>query len=351
MKRERDDPRRRAPARILELSVVVPVYNEEAIIPELSRRLASTLDELALAAEVILVDDGSLDGTADAIAQVHSSDPRFTGLVLARNFGHQVAISAGLDRARGEIVAVLDGDLQDPPEALIPLIDTFNQGYDVVYAVRARRPEPLWKRLAYAWAYRLIHHASEISLPRDVGDFAVMSRRVVDVMTAMPERRRYLRGLRAWVGFRQTGLPIDRHPRHAGRPKYTLAKLAGLALDGLISFAAPPLRLAGILGMVILLIALIGATASLVLSCLGTFVGGSVWLAWVLLFLGGTQLVCASVLGEYLDRIHQNVAGRPLYVVRSWIGRGRSRRRDQGASTALHAPHRLEELKSHSPIT
>src|SRR4051794_5786839 len=210
------------------LSVVVPLYDEEPIVPVLVARLARVLDELTLDAEVILVDDGSRDGTLGAIAAAHAADPRFVGLALSRNFGHQTAISAGLAHARGEAVVVMDGDLQDPPEAIAALWVRFREGYDVVYAVRASRPEGALKRWAYAAYYRLLRRWVAIEMPLDAGDFSIMSRRVVEHLNAMPERRRFVRGLRAWVGFRQSGIPIDRSARLVGRPKYTWSKLLGL---------------------------------------------------------------------------------------------------------------------------
>ena len=214
-------PHFRLNARVPALSVVVPVYEEEAVVPILVERLGRVLDGLGLSAEVILVDDGSRDGTAAEIRRANAADPRFVGLSLSRNFGHQVAISAGLAESRGEAVVVMDGDLQDPPEVLPALLAKFREGYDVVHAIRASRPEAWPKRLAYAAFYRLLDRMVSIAIPVDSGDFGVMSRRVVDLIVAMPERRRYVRGLRAWVGYRQVGLPVDRGERHAGRPKFT----------------------------------------------------------------------------------------------------------------------------------
>ena len=303
------------------LSVVIPLFDEEGTVPALVARLARVLDELGVAAEVILVDDGSADETLAAIDRAHAADPRFVGLALSRNFGHQVAITAGLRHARGRAVAVMDGDLQDPPEAIGPLWEKLNEGFDVVYAVRASRPEPIWKRLAYAAFYRVLGRAVAIEIPLDAGDFGIMSRRVVDLINAMPERRRFVRGLRAWVGFRQAGLPIDREARHAGRPKYTMRKLVGLAVDGLVGFSEAPLRWAGALAAWSVLAALAGATWAAARFALG---GGPPpgWAAVALLalFLGGTQLACAAILGEFVGRISQEVNGRPLYVVRRRIG-------------------------------
>jgi len=218
---------------------------------------------------------------------------------------------------------VMDGDLQDPPEAIPALWGKWQEGYDVVYAIRASRPEGLGKRLAYAAFYRILSRLTALEIPRDAGDFAILSRRVVDLLGAMPERRRFVRGLRAWVGFRQAGLPIDRAARHAGRPKYTPGKLLGLALDGLIGFGEAPLRWAGGLGLAAVLLALAGlaAAGAAGLGGLGTPPGWA-WVGLLVLFLGGTQLLSAAILGEYVSRISQEVNGRPLYVVRRRIGLG-----------------------------
>lgn len=316
------------------LSVVVPLLDEAATVPTLVARLAATLDGLGVEAEVILVDDGSCDGTLAAIARAHAADPRFKGLALSRNFGHQAAISAGLAHAAGRsAVAVMDGDLQDPPEALGPLWARLREGYDVVYAIRASRPESWPKRLAYRAFYRLLGRLTAIEMPLDAGDFGIMSRRVVDHLVALPERRRFVRGLRAWVGFRQTGLAIDRDPRHAGRPKYTTAKLIALALDGLVGFSDAPTRLAGVAGGSALAAGLVGLAAA-----------GAAWLAgpepppgWacvglLVLFSCGVQLLFLAILGEYVGRILQEVNGRPPYLVRRRIGLGRSGRPVSGAA-------------------
>jgi polyisoprenyl-phosphate glycosyltransferase len=315
-----------------DLSVVVPLYEEEAIVPVLVGRIARVLDDLGVEAEVLLVDDGSADGTLGAIELAHRDDPRFVGLALSRNFGHQMAITAGLAHARGRAVVVMDGDLQDPPEAIADLWAKQREGFDVVYAVRASRPEGPAKRLAYALFYRLLGRLVATEIPRDAGDFAILSRRVVDHLDAMPERRRFLRGLRAWVGFRQAGLPIDRAARHAGRPKYTLGKLLGLALDGLVGFGEAPLRWAAGLGSVAVMAAMAGLAASVVRGPSAS--AGWAWVSLMILFFGGAQLLSAAILGEYVSRIFQEVNGRPLYLIRRRIGvgpvRNPSRKRSRG---------------------
>lgn len=308
---------RSAPA----LSVVVPLYDEEGLVPVLVARLGRVLDGLGLEAEVVLVDDGSRDGTLAAVARAHAHDPRFVGLALSRNFGHQLAITAGLAHARGDAVVVMDGDLQDPPEAIEALWAKLREGYDVVYAVRASRPEGLLKRFAYRAFYRLLGALGAIEVPLDAGDFGIMTRRVVDTLNAMPERRRFVRGLRAWVGFRQTGLAVGRAPRHAGRSKYTPGKLIGLALDGLIGFSDAPLRWAGGFGAVVTLTATAALTLGLARGAVGLAMPpGWYWAVAVLGFTAGVQLVFLAVLGEYVGRILHEVNARPLYVVRRRIG-------------------------------
>lgn len=303
------------------LSVVIPVYEEEEIVPTLVERLGRALDGLGVDAEVILVDDGSRDGTWAAVALAHESDPRFAGLRLSRNFGHQVAISAGLAESTGDAVLVMDGDLQDPPEAIPTLWARYREGYDVVYAIRASRPEGPLKRLAYAAFYRVLGRTVSFPIPRDAGDFGIMSRRVVDLVAAMPERRRYVRGLRAWVGFRQVGVPIDRGERHSGRPKFTLRKLFGLAVDGLVGFGEGPLRPVGLLGIAAIALSVVGATLAAIRGIWG---GGPaaawVWVSLAGVFFGGVQLLSTAIIGEYVGRILHEVNGRPLYVARHRLG-------------------------------
>jgi polyisoprenyl-phosphate glycosyltransferase len=335
----RDEFRRPPPV----LSVVVPLYDEEAVIPVLVDRLARALDELGVDSEVLLIDDGSNDGTPAAIQRAHARDPRFVGFCLSRNFGHQVAISAGLEHARGEAVVVMDGDLQDPPEAIPALWARLKEGFDVVYAIRASRSEGLLKRLAYSAYYRLLRRMVSIEIPLDAGDFGILSRRVVDLINRMPERRRFVRGLRAWAGFQQTGLRIDRARRVAGEPKYTIRKLAGLALDGLVGFGEAPLRWAGGLGAVGVLMSMLGSSWFAARAMIGWGGPTSGQAGGLLaLFLGGAQLLSMAILGEYVSRIAQEVYGRPLYVIRRRIGvespphRGSRPRRRRSARGALN---------------
>jgi glycosyltransferase involved in cell wall biosynthesis len=304
-----------------ELSVVVPVFEEGELVPVLVERLSLVLDAMGVSAQVILVDDGSRDETFAAIEQAHEADPRFVGIGLSRNFGHQVAISAGLAEASGDAVLVMDGDLQDPPEAIPALWAKFLEGFDVVYAIRASRPEGWLKRLAYAGFYRLLEKMVAIPIPRDAGDFGLISRRVVDLIVAMPERRRYVRGLRAWAGFRQVGVPIPRGSRYAGRPKFTIGKLLGLAIDGLVGFSEGLLRPVGFLGFAAVLMALIGGMLGGVRAILGLGmlpIWG--WIGLVVVFFGGAQLLSVAIVGEYVGRILIEVNGRPLYIARHRVG-------------------------------
>jgi dolichol-phosphate mannosyltransferase len=329
------------------LSVVVPLFDEESVVPALVERLGRVIDDLGVDAEVILVDDGSGDGTLAEVARAHAADPRFVGLALSRNFGHQLAITAGLAHARGEAVAVMDGDLQDPPEAIGALWSKLRAGYDVVYAVRASRPEGWWKRLAYRAFYRLLGRVVAIDIPLDAGDFGIMSRRVVDTLNAMPERRRFVRGLRAWVGFRQVGLPVDRAARHSGRPKFSLGKLAALALDGLIGFSTAPLRVAGLLGALAAAAGLAGAAAGAFRGVAGlAWPPGWYWVGLMVLFSAGSQLLFGAILGEYVGRILQEVSGRPAYVVRRRIGLTAPRRRS-GRAKKSSVVSRQSSVASH----
>jgi glycosyltransferase involved in cell wall biosynthesis len=305
------------------LSIVVPVFEEQAVIPVLVDRLKAVLDTLGVSAEVILVDDGSADNTLAEVIKAHDADPRFKGLSLSRNFGHQIAISAGLAEATGDSVIVMDGDLQDPPEAIPTLWNERQKGFDVVYVIRASRPEGWIKRSAYAAFYRLLDRLVAIPIPLDSGDFGLMSRRVVDLIVAMPERRRYVRGLRAWVGFRQVGVPIDRGARYAGRPKFTIGKLIGLAIDGLIGFGEGPLRPVGAIGLAAIAASGLGLLTAVARGVVGLrFAAGWVWVALGMLFFGGVQLLSMAIVGEYVGRILHEVNGRPLYVAGQRIGLG-----------------------------
>jgi dolichol-phosphate mannosyltransferase len=307
-----------------ELSVVIPIYNEEDNLPRLYERLIAALDPIGLAYEIVFVDDGSRDGSLTYLHALAASDPRVLVVELARNFGHQVAISAGLDHSRGQGVIVMDADLQDPPEVLPEFIAKWREGYDVVYAIRRQRKEGWLKRGAYALFYRCLQRVANIEIPLDAGDFCIMDRRVVDVLSGMPERNRFVRGIRSWVGLNQVGLAYERHTRHAGQPKYTFTRLVYLALDGLVSFSYIPLRAITMLGFGVSLISIVLAVFYTIQKLtIGLNPPGFATLIVALFFLSGIQLITMGVIGEYIGRIFEEVKQRPLYVVRGVI-RGQS---------------------------
>jgi len=298
------------------VSLVIPLYNEAAIFDQLESRLLSALGLLPASTEVLLVDDGSSDATGLRISQLCQRDPRFIGVHLSRNFGHQMAVCAGLDLSRGDAVAVLDGDLQDPPEILPEFLKKLAEGYDVVYAIRRSRKENFVLRLLYWSFYRVLAALTPINIPLDTGDFGLMSRRVVDALKVMPERRRFVRGLRSYVGFRQTGLLYERQQRAGGRSKYNLGKLLALAADGVFTFSEGPLRLATVLGLSAAGLSLaVGAYMFIWRLFSGEKLPGFATLAVGLFFLGGIQLICLGILGEYIGRIHHEVKQRPPYIV------------------------------------
>jgi dolichol-phosphate mannosyltransferase len=321
-----------------ELSVVVPLYNEQENLTELHLRLTRSLAGLDVEYELILVDDGSRDATPEMLDEMAQSDPHVTVLHLSRNFGHQPAICAGLDFARGRGVILMDGDLQDPPEVLGRFVAAWRAGNDVVYAVRTRRKEGIGKRLAYALFYRLLRATSELDIPLDSGDFCLLDGQVVKALKALPERQRFVRGLRSFVGFKQTGLVYERDARHAGQAKYTFKALVRLALDGLVSFSGYPLTLVTYLGVFALVLSL--ALASWVV--VDAWHNHSAPWGWastigVILFMGGVQLLSLGIIAEYLRRIFLEVKGRPTYI----LGRvtGMSRRKGGRARSSLMPVH------------
>lgn len=300
-----------------ELSVIIPVFNEAENLPTLHGRLTRALVNLGMEYEVVLVDDGSQDQSPDILRRMEAEDQRIVIVEFARNFGHQVAISAGLEQSRGRVVCIMDADLQDPPEVLHTFLAKWREGWEVVYAIRTERKEWWGKRLAYAGFYRLLQRVANIDIPLDAGDFCVMDRRVVDLLVRMPERNRFVRGIRSWVGFKQIGVPYERHARHAGAPKYTFRKLLYLALDGLISFSHMPLRIITLLGFTVSFLSFLVALFYLAKKfTLGTGVPGFTTLVVSIFFLAGIQLVTIGVIGEYIGRISDEVKRRPLYVAR-----------------------------------
>lgn len=309
------------------VTIAVPVHNEEEVIPALLARVSAVLDATPGGPhELLLVDDGSRDRSLALLEAAARKDPRITIVVLSRNFGHQAALTAAFDHARGDVMLLMDGDLQDPPEALPALLARLDEGYDVVYVRRTRRKEPFWLRASYHVAYRIIASLSRIALPADAGDFAVLSRRAIDAVRDLPERQRYLRGLRSWVGFRQTGLEVERAARAAGVSKYSLRRLIGLALDGAFAFSTAPLRFIGVAGGITLLgsiaFSLFAIYAKLVL---GRSPQGFTALTVLGTLVGGMILLSLWIIGEYVGRIYEEAKRRPVYLVDRVVGRAHDR--------------------------
>jgi dolichol-phosphate mannosyltransferase len=301
-------------------SVVVPVYDEQAVLPELFARLEQALAGLDDPAEIVFVNDGSRDGSLALLKAFGAEDKRVRIVSLSRNFGHQAAITAGLAYASGEAVAILDADLQDPPELLPRLFRALDEGWDVAYGIRQGRKEGPAKRLAYFGFYRLLRRLASIDIPLDAGDFCAMSRRVVDHLNRLPESDRFLRGLRAWLGFRQIGLPYERDRRRAGTPKYTVVKLLKLSVDGLLAFSYAPLRLLVGLGLLMSVLSFVGILVVLYRYLFTPYVPGYTSLAMLVLFIGGVQFLAIGLIGEYIGRISQQVKWRPLFVVDELTG-------------------------------
>jgi polyisoprenyl-phosphate glycosyltransferase len=298
------------------VSLAIPVYNEEAVVPELLRRTTSALDGLPGGPhEIVLVDDGSSDQTIALLEKAAHQDPRIVVVELSRNFGHQTALAAALDHASGDVAVLMDGDLQDPPESIPLLVDTFREGYDVVYVRRINRKEAWWLRLCYWLFYRLLAALSPVQLPIDAGDFGLMSRRVIDEIRRMPEHHRYLRGLRTWVGFRQIGIPIERSARQGGRTKYSAFKLLKLASDGIFAFSIVPLRAASIVGAAAIFFSTLFSLYSLYAKFWLHSPQGFTALIIVITFLSGINLFFLGIIGEYVGRVYEETKARPHYIV------------------------------------
>jgi dolichol-phosphate mannosyltransferase len=310
-----------------ELTVVVPAHNEEENLPVLVRELESLREQSGLRISVLFVDDGSSDRTPELIRQFACERPWITGLRLTRNFGHQAAISIGLQRARGNVIGIMDADLQDRPKDLLDLYRRLHaEGADVAYAVRRSRRENFLKRIAYGTFYRLLARMSKIPIPVDSGDFCVMRSAFVERLNDLPERLRFVRGLRAWVGGKQVPVPVDRDARRAGTPQYSMAKLFRLAGDGLITFSDTPLRVASIVGFLVAGLSFIGTIVVIVWKLMGLLPegGGVATIALAVLFLGGIQLVTIGILGEYVGRIFEEVKSRPVAMIaEEFSGSGR----------------------------
>ena len=296
-------------------SFIIPIYNVEETILEMYRRMSAVMNRMDGAVELILINDGSRDRSLPLLRELHDKDSRVCYLSLARNFGHQIAVTAGLNFSRGQIVVILDADLQDPPELIPDMVEKWRQGYQVVYAQRTQRRQESWfKRFTAYSFYRLLKQLADVDIPTDTGDFCLLDRQVVEVLNAMPERNRYIRGLRSWIGFRQTAIRFERDPRFAGEVKYTFRKSLALAINGLVSFSTVPLRISTYVG-------LLAAIASILMALLvlywRIFVPNSPLTGFTIVlmatfFLGAVQLVSIGILGEYIGRIYEEVKGRPL---------------------------------------
>jgi polyisoprenyl-phosphate glycosyltransferase len=306
------------------LSVAVPVHNEESVLPELLTRVLGVLDKIEGGPhELLFVDDGSSDGTLVILEEAAHRDSRIIVLSLSRNFGHQAALTAALDHVTGDATVLMDGDLQDEPESIPRFLEKLFEGYDVVYAQRTRRKEAWPLRLSYYVFYRLMARLSDMKLPLDAGDFALMSRRVVEHLQRLREHHRYLRGLRSWVGFRQIGIPVERSERHSGRSKYSVLRLLKLAFDGIFAFSIVPIRAAAILGAIaILLSGIFSAYAVYAKVFLHQSPQGFTALLLLITFLAGVLLFFLGVIGEYVGRIYEGTKGRPIYVIGRLIGGG-----------------------------
>jgi dolichol-phosphate mannosyltransferase len=316
------------PSTPVDLSLIVPCYNEAAVLPLLEQRLRQSLDTLGRTWEVIFVDDGSTDSTFEQLAALHRKEPRFKVISFSRNFGHQAALCAGLAAAAGQAVGILDADLQDPPELVGECLAKLKEGYDVVYAIRRERKESFFKRTAYSVFYRMLRSVAEVDIPLDSGDFCLMDRRVVSALERMPERNIFLRGMRAWTGFRQTGVVYERAARAAGQTKYPMRRLIRLAADGVFAFSTLPLRAATFLGLGGLMLSVAVGLFVVAWRWFGfRFMGHTAaelpgWTAIVclVLFVGGLQFLILGCLGEYIGRIYGEVKQRPRWIAREALG-------------------------------
>jgi dolichol-phosphate mannosyltransferase len=301
-----------------QFSIVAPIYNEAGNVAELYRRVKATMDEVGEPWELLLVDDGSTDGSTDLICQLAGQDEHVRPVIFARNFGHQLAVTAGLDYSRGQAVVMIDSDLQDPPEVIKDLIAKWREGYEVVYAVRAEREGETWFKLFTASLfYRMIYRITDVNIPMDTGDFRLLDRKVVNVLKQMRERHRFLRGLSVWVGFNQTGVDYKRAARYSGETKYPLKKMVKFAWDAITSFSYFPLQLAMYLGFISAGLSILAIPVVVIFRMAGShaFFGQATTLIAVL-FLGGVQLISLGILGEYIGRLFDQAKGRPLYITR-----------------------------------
>ena len=300
-------------------SIISPIFNESGNIPDLYNRVRDVLDSTGESWELILIDDGSTDDSADLIRDYANQDARVKPVLFARNFGHQIAVTAGLDYSRGGAVVIIDSDLQDPPEVILDLITKWKEGYEVVYAVREEREGESWFKLfTAALFYRMISSITDVNIPTDAGDFRLLDRKVVDVLNQMREKHRFLRGMSSWVGFRQTGVPYSRVARQIGETKYPFRKMFRLAINAITSFSYFPLQLATYIGFVAAGISILSIPIVIAIRLWGseTPLLGQATTLIAVLFLGGVQLISLGILGEYIGRLYDEAKGRPLYIVR-----------------------------------
>lgn len=300
-------------------SVIAPIFNETESLPELQRRITEVMNTTSESWELVLIDDGSTDGSTDLIREMAVKDKHLRPVIFARNFGHQIAVTAGMDYARGDAVIIIDADLQDPPEVILDLIAKWREGYQVVYAQRSEREGESWFKLVTASAfYKLIYRITDVKIPMNTGDFRLLDRKVVAVMNSMRERHRFLRGMSAWVGFKSIGVQYKRAARFAGTSKYPLKKMLKLALTAITSFSYLPLQIAMWIGFISTAISILGLIAMIILRIVGSgFLAGQAATLLAVLFIGGVQLLCLGILGEYIGRIYDEARGRPLYITSS----------------------------------
>ncbi|MEJ2448703.1 MAG: glycosyltransferase family 2 protein [Anaerolineales bacterium] len=299
-------------------TIIAPIYNEIDNIQHLYQRVSEVMESTGESWEFVMVDDGSSDGSREAILDLQAQDQRIVPVIFARNFGHQIAVTAGLDYSRGDAVVIIDADLQDPPEVILQLIEKWKEGYEVVYAVRSKREGESWFKLFTASAfYRLIRRITDVDLPMDSGDFRLLDRSVVEVLNGMREKHRFLRGMSVWVGFRQTGVEYERAERFAGETKYPLKKMLRLASDAITGFSYFPLQMATYLGFIAAGLSILAIPVVIILRLTGShpLLGQATTLIAVL-FLGGVQLISLGILGEYVGRLYDEAKDRPLYIVR-----------------------------------
>jgi len=305
------------------ISVVVPCFDEGEAITECHKRLTDVLTALETWYEIVYIDDGSRDSTLITLRTIHATDPNVTVVELSRNFGHQTAVTAGLEIARGDVVVIIDADLQDPPELIGKMLELWTQGFEVVYGVReTREGETGFKRWTAKIFYRLINTLSDVPIPADTGDFRLLDRKAVEAIKSMPERHRLLRGMCSWIGFRQCGLKYARSARIAGKTKYPFSKMMNLALDGIASFSTVPLRLLAAVGFLTAALSVIGIVYALVVRLFThTWVAGWTISFIGMLFLGGLQMISIGIVGEYVGRVYAETKQRPLYLARSILER------------------------------